>query len=42
MTTTTSPAPTVSPGLTLTSATVPAFSALMLFSIFMASSTQTA
>ena len=39
MTTTTSPAPTVSPALTLISFTAPAFSAVMLFSIFMASST---
>ena len=42
MTATTSPAPTAWPGSTLTSATVPAMSAAMLFSIFIASSTQTA
>jgi hypothetical protein len=42
MTTRTSPVPTVSPGETRTSETVPAFSALMWFSIFMASSTTTA
>ena len=41
MTTTMSPVPTVSPGGDLDSFTVPAFSAVMLFSIFMASSTQT-
>ena len=37
----TSPGPTDSPGATRTSLTVPAFSALTLFSIFMASSTHT-
>ena len=42
MTTTTSPEPTESPGATFTSVTVPVVSALMLFSIFMASRTQTA
>ena len=42
MTTTTSPAPTVSPAFTLTSFTLPDFSAAMLFSIFMASRTITA
>ena len=40
MTAMTSPGPTDSPAWTLTSLTVPAFSALTLFSIFMASSTQ--
>ena len=39
MTTTTSPAPTVSPAATLISLTVPAFSAVIWFSIFIASST---
>src|SRR5687768_8552536 len=42
MTATMSPAPTVSPGFTLISVTVPARSAMTLFSIFMASSTHTA
>ncbi len=42
MTTTTSPAPTVSPSATFTSVTVPDRSAVMLFSIFIASSTHTA
>ena len=41
MTATTSPGPTESPAATRISLTVPAFSALMAFSIFMASSTQT-
>ncbi len=41
MTTTTSPEPTVSPGVTLMALTVPAISAAMLFSIFIASSTTT-
>ena len=41
MTAMTSPGPTESPAATLTSVTVPAFSAVMAFSIFMASSTQT-
>jgi hypothetical protein len=42
MTTTTSPAPTVSPAATLISLTLPDFSALIWFSIFIASSTTTA
>ena len=42
MTATTSPPPTVSPGATLISLTVPAFSAAIWFSIFIASSTTTA
>ena len=40
MTATTSPPPTDAPSLTRTSVTVPALSAPMAFSIFMASSTQ--
>jgi hypothetical protein len=39
MTATTSPPPTVWPGATLISFTVPAFSAAIWFSIFIASST---
>ena len=42
MTATTSPPPTVSPGATLISLIVPAFSAAIWFSIFIASSTTTA
>lgn len=42
MTRTMSPAPTVSPSLTLISFTTPLFSALIWFSIFIASSTTTA
>ena len=41
ITATTSPGPTASPAVTLISVTVPAFSAVTAFSIFMASSTQT-
>jgi hypothetical protein len=41
MTTTTSPEPTGWPAATLTSLTVPALAAAMLFSIFIASSTHT-
>src|SRR5205814_4776177 len=42
MTTSTSPVPTVSPVATRSSVTVPDFSALMWFSIFIASSTTSA
>ena len=41
ITATTSPGPTAAPAVTLISFTVPAFSAVTAFSIFMASSTQT-